>query len=81
MVLLVAVFKREMLLLSMLTCSLPDSHRLPLVSSAIINVAQDVDEDWILEVYDHDGVGKLGKTTKSYDVMLCAVCVDFDEIN
>lgn len=30
--------------------------RLPLVSSAIINVAQDVDEDWLLEVYDHDGV-------------------------
>jgi prolyl 4-hydroxylase len=29
--------------------------RLPLVSSAIINVAQDVDEDWLLEVYDHNG--------------------------
>jgi prolyl 4-hydroxylase len=27
----------------------------PLVSSAIVNVAQDVDEDWILEVYDRDG--------------------------
>lgn len=29
--------------------------RLPLVSSAIINVDQDVDEPWILEVYGHDG--------------------------
>lgn len=27
----------------------------PLISSAIINVGQDVDEDWPLEVYDHDG--------------------------
>lgn len=30
--------------------------RLPLVSSAIINVAQDVDEPWVLEVYAHDGM-------------------------
>ena len=29
--------------------------RLPLVSSAIINVASDVDEPWPLEVYGHDG--------------------------
>ncbi|CAB9496506.1 repeat domain-containing protein 42 [Seminavis robusta] len=29
--------------------------RLPLVSSAIINVAADVDEPWPLEVYGHDG--------------------------
>jgi len=29
--------------------------RLPLVSSAIINVAQDLDEPWPLEVYTHDG--------------------------
>lgn len=29
--------------------------RLPLVSSAIINVAQDVDEPWPLEVISHDG--------------------------
>lgn len=29
--------------------------RLPLVSSAILNVAQDVDEPWPLEVYAHDG--------------------------
>eukprot|EP01036_Dinobryon_divergens_P025323 gene25323-33854_t len=29
--------------------------RLPLVSSAIMNVAQDVDEPWPAEVYDHDG--------------------------
>ena len=33
----------------------PHVDRLPLVSSAIINVAQDVDEPWPLEVYDrHD---------------------------
>jgi hypothetical protein len=29
--------------------------RLPLVSSCIINVDQDVDEPWPLEVYDHNG--------------------------
>lgn len=29
--------------------------RLPLVASAILNVAQDVDEDWPTEIYDHDG--------------------------
>ena len=29
--------------------------RLPLVSSAIINIAQDVDEPWPIEVYGHDG--------------------------
>ena len=29
--------------------------RLPLVSSAIINVDQDLDEPWPLEVYGHDG--------------------------
>jgi hypothetical protein len=34
----------------------PHVDRLPLVSSCIINVAQDVEEDWPLEVYDHDGV-------------------------
>ncbi|KAG7347910.1 ankyrin repeat domain protein [Nitzschia inconspicua] len=33
----------------------PHADRLPLVSSAIVNVAQDVDEDWLLEVYDRDG--------------------------
>ena len=34
----------------------PHVDRLPLVASAMINVAQDVDEPWLLEVYDHDGV-------------------------
>lgn len=29
--------------------------RLPLVASAILNVAQDVDEDWPTEIYDHQG--------------------------
>lgn len=34
----------------------PHVDRLPLVTSAIINVAQDVDEDWPLEVIGHDGL-------------------------
>lgn len=33
----------------------PHVDRMPLVSSAIVNVAQDVDEDWPLEVYGRDG--------------------------
>lgn len=33
----------------------PHVDRLPLVTSAIINVAQDVDEEWPIEVYAHDG--------------------------
>ena len=33
----------------------PHVDRMPLVISAIINVAQDVDEPWPLEVYGHDG--------------------------
>jgi prolyl 4-hydroxylase len=33
----------------------PHVDRLPLVASAIINVAQDVDEPWPLEVINHDG--------------------------
>mmetsp|Transcript_22113 Transcript_22113/g.46546 ORF Transcript_22113/g.46546 Transcript_22113/m.46546 type:complete len:483 (-) Transcript_22113:78-1526(-) len=35
---------------------LPHVDRLPLVASAMLNVAQDVDEDWPIEMYDHDGV-------------------------
>eukprot|EP00281_Chroomonas_sp_CCMP1168_P032002 CAMPEP_0206247654 /NCGR_PEP_ID=MMETSP0047_2-20121206/19934_1 /ASSEMBLY_ACC=CAM_ASM_000192 /TAXON_ID=195065 /ORGANISM="Chroomonas mesostigmatica_cf, Strain CCMP1168" /LENGTH=774 /DNA_ID=CAMNT_0053673211 /DNA_START=32 /DNA_END=2356 /DNA_ORIENTATION=- len=34
----------------------PHVDRQPLVTSAIINVDQDVDEDWPLEVIGHDGV-------------------------
>eukprot|EP00934_Nitzschia_sp_Nitz4_P002217 Nitzschia sp. Nitz4//scaffold3_size479765//400515//402165//NITZ4_000172-RA/size479765-augustus-gene-1.624-mRNA-1//-1//CDS//3329550974//2217//frame0 len=34
----------------------PHVDRIPLVTSAIINVAQDVEEDWVLEVIGHDGV-------------------------
>ncbi|KAL3774624.1 hypothetical protein ACHAWO_001995 [Cyclotella atomus] len=34
---------------------LPHVDRLPLVASAMINIAQDVDEDWPMEIYDHDG--------------------------
>jgi prolyl 4-hydroxylase len=33
----------------------PHVDRNPLVSSAIINVAQDVEEPWLLEVWGHDG--------------------------
>jgi len=36
----------------------PHVDRLPLVSSAIINVAQDVDEPWPLEVIGHNGVAE-----------------------
>ena len=32
-----------------------DVDRLPLVSSCIIQVAQDIDEPWPIEVYSHDG--------------------------
>lgn len=35
----------------------PHVDRLPLVSSCIVNVAQDVDEDWPLEIYDREGKG------------------------
>ncbi|GKY97510.1 hypothetical protein MPSEU_000709200 [Mayamaea pseudoterrestris] len=34
----------------------PHVDRLPLVSSVIMNIDQDVDEDWPLEVFDHDGI-------------------------
>jgi prolyl 4-hydroxylase len=34
----------------------PHVDRMPLVTSAIIQVSQDVDEPWALEVYDHQGV-------------------------
>lgn len=40
--------------------------RLPLVSSAIVNVAQDVDEPWPLEVISHDG--------KAYNVTVSTLC-------
>ncbi|KAL7534919.1 hypothetical protein ACHAXR_006158 [Thalassiosira sp. AJA248-18] len=33
----------------------PHVDRMPLVISAIVNVAQDVDEPWPIEVYGHDG--------------------------
>lgn len=33
----------------------PHVDRMPLVISAIVNVAQDVDEPWPLELYGHDG--------------------------
>lgn len=33
----------------------PHVDRIPLISSCIVNVAQDLDEDWPLEVYDRSG--------------------------
>lgn len=33
----------------------PHVDRMPLVTSAVINVAQDVDEEWPLELWGHDG--------------------------
>jgi len=36
----------------------PHVDRLPLISSAIINVDQDVDEPWPLEVVGHDGIAR-----------------------
>jgi prolyl 4-hydroxylase len=38
-----------------LTCVLLLLFSVPLVSSCIVNVAQEVDEDWLLEVYDREG--------------------------
>lgn len=39
-----------------LLCICVDVDRIPQVISAILQVAQDVDEPWPLEVYDHDGI-------------------------
>lgn len=43
--------------------------RMPLVTSAIINVAQDVDEPWPLELFAHDG--KAYNVTMEVREMLC----------
>jgi prolyl 4-hydroxylase len=40
----------------LLTTHVCFQNRLPLVLSAIINVAQDVEEDWPLEIVGHDGI-------------------------
>lgn len=37
------------------TVLVPHVDRLPLVASAMVNVAQDVEEDWPMEIYDHSG--------------------------
>jgi len=49
----------------------PHVDRMPLVTSAIIQIDQDVDEPWPLEVYGHDGIAtnvtmEPGKTMASY---------------
>lgn len=48
----------------------PHVDRLPLVSSCILNVAQDVDEDWPLEVIGHDGVA-VNVTSHPGDMIMC----------
>ena len=47
----------------------PHADRNPLISSCIINVAQDVDEDWPLEVYGRDGLA-VNVTMKPGDMVL-----------
>lgn len=47
----------------------PHVDRTPLVTSCIINVDQDVDEDWPLEIYDHTGVAR-NITMKPGDMVL-----------
>ena len=44
------------------TAAYVDADRLPLVTSCIIQVDQDVNEPWPLEIYSHDG--------KAYNVTL-----------
>lgn len=48
----------------------PHVNRLPLVSSCIINVAQDVDEEWPLEVIGHDGKAH-NVTSQPGEMILC----------
>jgi prolyl 4-hydroxylase len=48
----------------------PHVDRLPLVSSAIINVAADVEEPWPLEVIGHDGRA-VNVTMEPGDMVLC----------
>ena len=42
----------------------PHVDRMPLVTSCIINVDQDVSEPWPLEVYGHDGKATNGKSLR-----------------
>lgn len=37
---------------------LPHVDRLPLVASAIVNVGEDLDEPWPIELYDHSGIAR-----------------------
>lgn len=47
----------------------PHADRTPLITSCIINVAQDVEEDWPLEVYGRDGLA-YNVTMKPGDMVL-----------
>jgi hypothetical protein len=54
----------------------PHVDRLPLVTSAILNIAQeDMDEPWPLEVIAHDGVA-VNITSEPGDLILCKLNVE-----
>jgi prolyl 4-hydroxylase len=53
----------------------PHVDRLPLVSSCIVNVAQDVDEPWPLEIYDRQGKGRF--LLFDIDAVYCETIVEF----
>jgi hypothetical protein len=53
----------------------PHVDRLPLVSSCIVNVAQDVEEDWPLEVIDREG-NSVNVTMEPGD-MVCVYLSDY----
>eukprot|EP00934_Nitzschia_sp_Nitz4_P008895 Nitzschia sp. Nitz4//scaffold43_size134323//66673//68223//NITZ4_003301-RA/size134323-processed-gene-0.50-mRNA-1//-1//CDS//3329551954//8885//frame0 len=46
----------------------PHVDRIPLISSCIVNVAQDLDEDWPLEVYDRAG-NAINVTMEPFDMV------------
>jgi prolyl 4-hydroxylase len=54
--------------------------RLPLVSSCIINVDQDVNEPWPIEVYDHAGKAH-NVTMEPGDIVLYEVCMCLHSIS
>jgi prolyl 4-hydroxylase len=54
----------------------PHVDRLPLVSSCIVNVAQDVDEDWPLEIYDREGKGSCFATAIDRISSLLSFCTN-----
>jgi prolyl 4-hydroxylase len=65
----------------------PHVDRLPLVSSCIVNVAQDLDEPWPLEIYDREGKGTfmycllLHVFTVNRSVLILAISFNSRECN